>query len=192
MLKNVGEAYVFDVSYENPDIFFQEDFERLSLTQMGWRFTETGRGDYNFTVVHENGNRLLRVVVERSESSRWLYACWLNREIYLPSNLNVRLSFYLNASDVYAPNTIAVSIFDIGGQRRLTFATPSVFYSNQSGVVELQNNFGNFSFNVSEIWELHFGEPLPNRIVLELAAVNVDNDSSTVTYFDDITITADQ
>lgn len=193
LVKNIGGSYLFNVSYRNANIVFQEDFEYLSLTQMGWRFAEMEDGNYNLTIVHdESDNHLLRVVAERGESSRWLYSCWLNRKIYLWSLLNVNLSFHLNASSVKAPNTVSISIFDADRQRHITFATPSVLYNNQTCVIELNSTCVDFSYDISKIWENTYDELLPNITIVELAAVNVDNSSPTDVFFDNITITINQ
>jgi len=192
MLKNIGSSYLFNVSYQNPKIVFQEDFEYLNLTQMGWRFDEmeNGNGNYNLTIIQDKSdNHLLRMVGERNETSRWLYSCWLSRKVYLWSSLNVNLSFHLNASGLKAPNTASISIFDSDRQRHITFATPSVLYNNQTLIIELPSNCEDFSYDISDIWERTFDEPLPNMIILELAAVNVDNSSPTDVLFDNITIT---
>ena len=190
ILKNIGGSHLFNVSHQNPNIVFQEDFEYLNLTQMRWRFAEMENGNYNLTIVHdESDNHLLRVWAERNESSRWLYSCWLNRKVYLWSSLNVNLSFHLNASSVNAPNTVSISIFDADRQRHITFATPSVLYNNQTWIVELNSTCGDFSYDMSDIWETTFDEPLPNIIIIELATVNVDNSSPTDVFFDNITIT---
>ena len=193
MLNNIGGSYLFNVSYQNPNIVFQENFEYLNLTQMGWRFAEMENGNYNLTIVHdESDNQLLRIWAERNETSRWLYSCWLNRKVYLWSPLDVNLSFHLNASSVKAPNTVSISIFDADRQRHITFATPSVLYNNQQCVVELDSTCGDFSYDISEIWERTFDELLPNITIIELAAVNVDNSSPTDVFFDNITVTINQ
>jgi len=190
LVKNIGDSYLFDVSYQNPNIVFQEDFEYLNLTEMGWRFDEIENGNYNLTIVQEESdNHLLRVVAKRNETSRWLYSCWLNRKVYSWSSLNVNLSFHLNVSSVKAPNTVSISIFDVDRQHHITFATPSVLYSNQTRVVELPSNCGDFSYDISDIWERTFDELLPNVIIIELAVVNVDNSSPTEVFFDNITVT---
>lgn len=190
LVKNIGGSYLFNVSYKNPNIVFQEDFEYLNLTEMGWRFNEMEKGNYNLTIVHdESDNHLLRVVAKRNESSRWLYSCWLSRKVYLWSSLNVNLSFHLNASSVKAPNTVSISIFDADRQHHITFATPSVLFSNQTCIVELPSNCGDFSYDISDIWERTFDELLPNVIIIELAVVNVDNSSPTEVFFDNITVT---
>lgn len=193
LVKNIGGSYLFNVSCQNPNIVFQEDFEYLNLTQMGWCFDEMEKGNYNLTIIRDEGdNHLLRVWAERNESSRWLYSCWLNRKIYLWSSLNVTLSFHLNASSVKAPNTVSISIFDADRQRHITFATPSVLYKNQQCVVELNGTCGDFSCDISDIWERTFDELLPNIIIIELAVVNVDNISRTDVFFDNVTITINQ
>jgi hypothetical protein len=187
LVKNVGNSYLFNFSYLDSNIVFIESFESLNLTQMGWDFAEIEKGNYNFTIVKDGkNNNLLRAVVVRNESSRWLYSCSISRKVYLWSSINVTMSFYLNASNVAPPNTVSVSVSDPYRKRHITFATPSILYTDQTNVITLTNNCGNFSYNISYIWEKVFNEPLPNTVIVELAFVNIANSSPTDVLFDDI------
>ncbi|MEA2089434.1 MAG: hypothetical protein U9O89_01560 [Thermoproteota archaeon] len=194
LIKNVGNSYLFSVaSSPNPNILFRENFEDLNLTQMRWRSGQVGYGNYSMNVTcNESGNRLLRMMALKNQTSRWFYSCWLNRKVYLADALNVTLSFDLNASGVSPPNTVELSVFDVNRTRHVTFATPSVLHQNQSNVLELQPYLETFNFDLNKIWMEKFQEPIPNVIVVELAVVNVDATYPTVAFFDNIILTINQ
>ena len=190
LVANIGNSYLFNFSYNDADVVFQEDFEFLDLTQMRWNFIEMEEGNYNLTIIQdEKNNNLLRAVVVRNKSSRLLYSCFVNRKVYLPDSTNVTLSFYLNATNVKPPNTVSISIFDASKNRYITFATPSVLYGNKTNVETLISNYGNFSYDISYLWEKTFNESLPSAIIVELAFVNIVSSSPTDALFDNIIIT---
>lgn len=191
LVKNVGNSYLFQVSPNlNPSMIFQDDFEHLNLTQMKWEFNQVGRGEYNISIHCDiTGNHFLNLTTKKDLASRWLYAAWLNRKIYLPDTSNVSLSFDLNASNVSPPDTVMISIFDSNYSHRLGFVTPSPIYDTNSDVIELQSSCGSFNFDIGQIWMERFNETLPRAIILEFALVNVNNNSFPSMSVDNVTLT---
>ncbi len=198
LVKNFGNAFLFQFEYTNPDIVFFDDFEHILWNENGWQACFDGNGLGNATITTNfgyNGSRSLRITAQTVYTpSEWKYATCVLREIFVQNNSDVTLSFYLNATEGFHNkssfnDTFAVFISNVYRNQSLVFTTPSGVYKDYAYAILLEDRSeGSFSFDLSTLWREKFNLSFPNPFILEF--VNYDFDGvENVAYIDNITVT---
>jgi hypothetical protein len=200
LVKNFGNAYLFQFNYTDPNIVFLEDFEHPRWDENGWETYYNGNGLSNITITANFGHNSERCLRIRAQAVytiwEWKYARYISREIYVHNNSDVTLSFYLNATEGFhsaAKDTFAVLISNIYNNQTIIIATPNGVYQNYAHTVSLNGLEGFFEFkdnsSISNLWHQMFNSSLPNPFILEF--VNYDFDGAeNVAYIDNIKITS--
>ena len=194
LLKSFGNAYLFHVNYTETDIIFLDDFEHPAWYENGWQTQYAGNGLGNVTIRDQVGNNASQGLQMTAEAvytlSECRYAYCIYRQLSVPSNSNIGLSFYLNASRGFnGEDTFAMIISSVHRNQSMMITTPNGFYSHYANVETLSSSEGLFSYNLSSQWRHFFNSSFPNTFVLEI--VNWDFDGiENVVYLDNLTIFA--
>ena len=198
LVKNFGSAYLFQFNYTDSNIAFLDNFEHPHWYDDGWQSYDWGYGVSNVTISTNSGwssGRCLKITAQVvPEPGEWMYARYLQREIYCQNNSDVALSFYLNATEgFHGEDTFAVFVYNVYRNQSMIIATPNSAYENYTNTIRLNSSEGYFSFNgsnsLSAHWRQMFNSPLPSTFILEL--VNLDFDGiPNVAYIGNIEITS--
>jgi hypothetical protein len=198
LVKNFGNAYLFQFNYTDPNIVFLDDFEHARWDENAWQAYAYGYGLSNITTVTNSGygsGRCLRMTAQVvPEPWEWMYARYAFREIYVQNNSDVTLSFYLNATEgFHGKDTFAVFVSNVYRNQSMIIATPNSVYESYVHAVSLGRSEGYFEFkgsnSLSTLWRQMFNSSLPNTFILEL--VNLDFDGvENVAYIDNIKVTS--
>jgi hypothetical protein len=198
LVKNFGNAYLFQFNYTNPNIVFLDNFEHAHWYDDGWRAFDYGSGASNVTIATNSGcssGRCLKMTaLAIPEPSEWMYTQCVSREIYVQNNSNVDLSFYLNATEgFHGKDTFAVFVFNVYRSQSMIIATPNSVYESFPNTIPLPNSEGYFEFNgsnsLSARWHQMFNSSLPSTFILEF--VNLDFDGiPNIAYIGNIQITS--
>lgn len=194
LVKRMGNAYLFNFSYNDPSVVFLDDFEHCSWYEYGWQRYFLGNGLGNVTIKTDfeyNGSRCLRITTQAVHTvSEWKYINWVRREIFVLNNSNVQLSFYLNATEgFHGKDAFAVLISNIYHNQSIVITTPNGIHKDYRYTKSLDRFEGPFDFNLTAMWHQTFNSSLPNPFILEL--VNYDFDGvENVAYVDNITVTS--
>jgi hypothetical protein len=197
LVKNFGDAYLFQFNYTNKDVVFFDDFEHALLSETGWQAYSDGNGVGSVTIVPNfeyEGSRCLRMEAQAVYTpSEWGYACGVLREIFVQSNSDVTLSFYLNATEGFhskSPfnDTFAVFVSTVYRNQSLVFTTPNGVYKDYAYAIQMGFQ-GSFRFDLSTIWREKFNSSFPNPFVLEFVNYNFDGIKS-IAYIDNINVTS--
>jgi hypothetical protein len=194
LVKNFGEAYLFNFTYTNASIVFLDDFDAL-WDQNGWQTSFDGNCLGQATVSSSfgyNDSRCLKmtaqIVPTATESE---FASWVSREIYVLNNSRVAFSFYFNATVGFnGKDTFAVMISDSYHNQSLVMATPNGIYETYKDNIPL-DRFEGFveESDLNATWNQMFNSPLPNPFILEF--VNCDFDGAqNVVYIDNVMVTS--
>jgi hypothetical protein len=195
LVKNFGNAYLFQFNYTNPNIVFLDNFEHAHWYDDGWQAFDYGSGVSNVTIATNSGcssGRCLKMTAQAiPEPSEWMYTQCVSREIYVQNNSNVDLSFYLNATNgFHGKDTFAVFVSNVYRNQSVIIATPNSVYESYPNTISLNSSEGSFgSYNLSAYWRQMFNSSLPSALILGL--VNLDFDGvPNVAYVGNITITS--
>jgi hypothetical protein len=195
LVKNFGNAYLFQFNYTNSNIVFQDNFEHADWDDYGWQSSAFGNGVSNVTIATEsvdNSGRYLKITAQViPDPWEWMYGVNVSREIYVQNNSDVNLSFYLNATEGFnGKDTFAVFVSNVYGNQSMIIATPNSVYENYTNTIPLGSSEGAFGpYNLSAYWHQIFDSSLPSTFILEL--VNLDFDGiPNVAYVGNITITS--
>jgi len=196
LIKNFGDAYLFELEEYNPDIVLLDDFEYANWGQNGWQSDSFGNGLGNVTVATDsgyNGSRCLRITAQSVPTIReWelKYAYWISREIFVLNNSDVTLSFYLDATEGFRESdTFAVLISDVEHGQSMVITTPNGVFDGAPGAITMDSRQGSFSYNLSRKWQQVFNSSLPSSFVLQFLNYDFDGIENLV-YIDNITITS--
>jgi hypothetical protein len=198
LVKNFGNAYLFQFNYTNPNIVFLDNFEEASLFENGWQAYDYGSGISNVTITTNSGcssGRCLKMTAQAMpEPEEPVYAQYVSREVYVQNNSDVTLSFYLNATRGPHDNgTFAVFISNVYRNQSMIIATPNSIYEGYTNTIPLNSPEGYFEFSgsnsLSSRWRQMFNSSLPSTFILEL--VNLDfNGIPNIAYIGNIEITS--
>jgi hypothetical protein len=196
LVKNFGDAYLFELGEYNPDIVFLDDFEYANWSQSGWQGDSFGNGLGNVTVTTGSGynvSRCLRITAQSVPAIReWelKYAYWISREIFVLNNSDVTLSFYLDATEGFNGNdTFAVLVSNFEHNQSIVITTPNGVFDGATSAITMDSRQGSFSYDLSSKWEEVFDSSLPSSLVLQF--VNYDFDGiENIAYVDNITVTS--
>ena len=202
LVKNFGNAYLFQFNYTDLSTVFFDDFEHILWYRDGWAARYYGNGLGNVTITTDfgcDGSRCLRITAQAvyTPSERG-YARQVFREIFVQNNSDVTLSFYLNATEGFhnkSPfnDTFAVFISNVYRNQSMVITTPNGIYEGYAYAISLDGFAGFFEFNgsssLSTLWHQMFNSSSPNPFILEF--VNYDFDGiESVAYVDNITVTS--
>jgi hypothetical protein len=198
LVKNFGDAYLFQLNITNPNVVFFDDFEYADWNDNRWQTHDNGVGLGNFTITSTYGyesQRSLRSSAKATYTlSEWKYMGYLSREFFWQDNSDVTFSFYLNATEGFnGKDTFAFLISDIYHSQSMIIATPNGVYENYAHAISLEDTEGAFEFkdnsSLSKLWQQMFNSSLPNPFILELANLDFDG-VENVAYADNIEIVA--
>jgi hypothetical protein len=198
LVKNFGNAYVFQFNYTNPNVAFLEDFEHTCWNENGWLTYTYGNGLSNTTIVtnpKDDSRRYLMMTAEVIPTAwEWTYVQCVFREIYVQTNSDVTLSFYLNATEgFYGKDTFAVFVSNVYHNQSIIITTPNSIYDGNAHAISLNNSEGYFEFkgsnSLSTLWRQMFNSSLPNTFILELANLDFDG-VENVAYIGNIEVTS--
>ena len=193
LVKVFGDTFLFEVSYMDPNVVFQEKFDVDNITQMGWTYRSIGAGCGTIKVTSSIFGKMTglmitsqrKICIENPYSS---YALTLSHKIFTWSSSNVTLSFYLNATKgFHKDDGVAIAISELASNRSIYFATPGSIFTNFNSTVKLSGFQGFFSFNLSRLWNEAYNSTLPRAFILEV--ISYDSDGiENVAYISSITI----
>lgn len=193
LVKNFGDAYLFQLNITDPNVVFLDDFEYADWKENKWQTYENGVGLGNITITSNYGYGSLRISAKATHTlSEWKYMRYIYREFLVQDGSDVTFSFYLNATEGFnEKDTFAVLISDTDHNQSMIITTPKGVYENYANAISLGNAEGFFEFNgdssVSKLWYQMFNSSLPSRFLLEI--VNLDFDGiENVAYVDKIEI----
>jgi len=198
LVKNFGNAYLFQFNYTNPNIVFLDNFEYAHWYDDEWQTSIYGNGISNVTIASNPGGisgKFLKITAQAVPIS-WEWMCMRDvyREIYVQNNSNVNLSFYLNATENFHDNdTFAIFVSNVYRNESVIIATPNSVYEHYPNTFSLPNSEGYFEFNgsknsLSAQWQNMFHSSLPSTLILELVSLNFDG-INNVAYISNIEIT---
>jgi len=191
--KKIGNAYLFEVLYEKPEVVLRDSFEYGNISDMGWKFgiveghlySGSGYVSTNSSYAYD-GNRSL-VTAAKNEGGL-LYVNWIYRKIYVWDTSNITLSFYINASAGFSsPDELSICVYDTSWNRSICFVTPNCLRVESDSTIILQNSVDFFSFNISEIWQETHSSTLPTTFFIRIQNIDFDG-VENVGYVDNIVV----
>lgn len=198
LVKNFGDAYIFQLNITDHNMVFFDDFEYAHWNDNRWQAYNNGIGLGNITITSNHGyksQRSLRIAAKAVYTvSEWKYMLYISREFFVQDNSDVTFSFYLNATEgFHGQDAFAVSVSDIHHNQSIIITTPKGVYENYAHAISLGDTEGFFEFNgnssLSKLWHQMFNSSLPNPFILEF--VNLDFDGvENIAYVDNIEITS--
>jgi hypothetical protein len=198
LVKNFGNAYLFQFIPMDPNIVFLDDFEHARWDENAWQVYSYGHGLSNITIVTNFGygsRRCLRTKAQVVPTAwEWRYAQCVFREIYVQNNSDVTFSFYLNATEgFHGEDTFAALISNIYRNQSIVIATPNSIYDSYAHTVSLGGFEGLFEFkgsnSLSSLWHQTFNSSLPSTVILEF--LNLDFDGiENVAYIGNVKVTS--
>ena len=200
LVKNIGNSYLFELNEHNADVVFFDDFDSTPWHRYGWRNETFGKGRENVASEDNggvNGSRSLSITAQavpalapNQADAGLRYVNWVEREIFVPNNQNVNLSFYLNVKEGFSGiDTFPLVVYNMQRSQAIAITTPNGVLLNYSIVAMLDNRQGWFSFNLSNLWQSEFNSPFPQAFVLQFANYDFDGIPS-VAYIDNVTVTS--
>jgi len=193
LTKKVGDAYLFEVLYEEPNVVLKDSFEYEVVSDMGWSFISntatlhngTGQASTNSSQPFE-GQRSL--VLTAKKDSGTFYENWIYRNVYVWNSSNVVLNLYLNASAGFQPpDGINIYVSDSSWNEFIRFATPGQLFGENEPAVSINFN-GWLSFDISQIWGQFHNSTLPNPFLLTIHNIDFDG-VENVAFLDSVTVT---
>jgi hypothetical protein len=194
LTKKFGNAYLFHLNYTDTDRVFYDDFEHIDWEEDGWQTGYYGNGLGNVAIATDFGylsQRSLRITTQAIYSvSEWKYARYVSREVFVPNDSDVVLSFYLKATEGFHGNdTFAVIVSNVYRNQSMIVATPHGVYEDYVNRIPLMFLEGPFSCDLTTSWQQFFNSSLPSTFVLEF--VNWDFDGiRNIAYVDNVNIVA--
>lgn len=198
LVKNFGNAYLFECKFMDSNIVFLDDFEHARWDENAWQVNSYGNGLSDTTIVGDFGygsGRCLRMKAQFvPTASEWRYTQCVSREIYVQSNSDVAFSFYLNATEGFHGNdTFAAFVSSVYHNQSIVIATPNSVYANYVHTISLSGFEGLFEFkgsnSLSSLWHQMFNSSLPSTFILEFLNLDLDG-IENVAYIDNVEITS--
>jgi hypothetical protein len=193
LIQNFGGAYLFQFNYTNGSIAFQDEFKNAKWYAEGWQAGFIGNGQGNVSLASDSEG--LKMTAEAVyTASEWQYATYISRDIFVPNDSDVTLSFYLNATQGFnGRDTFAAVVSNIYGNQTFVITTPNGVYQNYQHSESLPTSEGFFTFegnnSLSTMWRQAYNSSLPGQFVLQF--VNWDFDGiQNVAYLSNVTVTA--
>jgi hypothetical protein len=198
LVKRVGDACLFKVLYKDPSLVFRDDFEHQSWYDYGWNSGYDGNGVGNVTLAEDFGNHSQKSlkITAQAVYTIWTrsYTRFVQRQIFVPNNSDVTLSFNYNATQGYHNgDTFAVLISNISRNQSLILTTSNGIYANYTNSILLDKPEGHCELtganSLSALWLERFHSSFPTSFYLEF--VNYDHDGvGNVVYVDNVNVTA--
>lgn len=197
LVKNFGDAYLFELNYTNPNTVFFDGFEYENWNENKWQTFNNGVGQGSVMITPNQGyrsQRSLRIAADATYTvSDWKYTTYISRKFFVQNNSDVTFSLYLNATEgFHGEDTFAIFVTNIYGNQSMIMMTPGGVYENYAHTISLNNAEGFFEFkgnsSLTKLWQQMFSSSLPSPFILEF--VNLDLDGvENVAYVDNIEIT---
>jgi hypothetical protein len=190
LVKDFGDAYLFQFNYTNPHRVFFDDFEHKQWDEDGWRAYFYGNGLTNVTITNSSGQGAGQCLKMTSQAAYTITetkcASYIGREIFVENNSDVALSFRLNASEgFHDKDTFAAIVSNVHRNQSVIIATPNGVFQDYAHTAPLSGT----SFDLSAMWYKAYDSSLPIDLILEF--VNYDTDGiKNVVYVDDVTVTS--
>jgi len=198
LIKNFGNAYLFQFKYVDPSIVFLDDFEHVNWNEDGWQFYTYGHGLSDLALANESGYSSGKCLMMRAQviPTPWelTFGQCVFREIYVQNNSDVTFSFYLNATEgFHGEDTFAAIISNTCRNQSIVIATPNSAYASYANTITLDGYEGLFEFkgsnSLSNLWHQAFNSSLPNTFILEF--LNWDFDGiPNIAYIGNVTLTS--
>jgi hypothetical protein len=195
LVKNFGNAYLFQFNYTDPNIVFLDNFEHAHWYDDGWQTNVFGNGLSNVTTTanSECSSRRCLEITAQAVPEPWelMDARYVSREIYVQNNSDVTLSFYLNATEgFHGKDTFAVFVSNVYRNQSMIIATPNSIYENYTNTISLNSSEGpKGPYSLSAYWRQMFNSSLPSTFILELVSLDFDG-IPNVAYIGNIEITS--
>jgi hypothetical protein len=200
LVKNIGSSYLFELNEHDDNVAFYDDFNTAPWHQYGWRNGTLGNGREEVNLEDHGGlnnsgclsmiTQALPGLATTSDGPESNFVNWVVREIFVPDNQNVNLSFYLNATDGFnGIDTFAAIIYNMNRSKAIAITTQNGAYLDFSTVVALNNSKGLFNFNLSQLWQKEFNSPFPDAFVLQFASYDFDG-LPNVVQIDNVVVTS--
>lgn len=176
LTKKIGNAYLFEVLYEKPEVVLEDSFEYANIYDMGWKFSAaegyqykgSGNVSTNSSYAYD-GNRSL-VITAKNEGGLF-YTDWVYRTIYIWDTSNVTLSFYINATAGFSPpDKLSICICDTSWNRSISL--PASIRP---------------PYNISDIWKNAYNSTLPTAFFIRIQNIDFDG-VENVGYIDHIVV----
>lgn len=117
------------------------------------------------------------------------YSNWVEREIFVPNNRDVNLSFYLNIMKGFSGNdTFAVTVYNMQRSQAIVISTPNGIHESYPNTATISQRQALFSFDLTKLWQQAYNSTFPEAFVLKFANSDVDG-VPNIAYVDDITVT---
>jgi hypothetical protein len=180
LVKNFGNAYLFQFNYTNPNIVFLDRFEYAQWYDDRWQTYNYGNGISNVTIANnpgKNSERCLKITAQAvPEPWQLMDLRYVSRDIYVQKNSDVKLSFYLNATQgFHGKDTFAIFVSNVYQNQSMIIATPNSVYENYTNTISLNSSEGSFGpYDLSAYWSKKYNSSLPSTLIL--AFVNLDFD----------------
>jgi hypothetical protein len=200
LVTNIGSSYLFELREQDIDVAFFDDFNSAPWQRYGWRNETLGKGLNDVSAADHGGvnnSGCLSITAQATPGSSSILSDnelnstnWVEREIFVPNNQDVTLSFYLNVSEGFGGiDTFAVTVYDMNRSKAISIASPHGVHLNTSAVATLDGREGLFSYNLSQLWQDEFNSAFPKAFVLQF--VNYDFDGvPNVAQIDDVMVTS--
>jgi hypothetical protein len=189
LVKNFGDAYLFQFNYTSPHTVFFDDFEHKQWNEEGWRAYFYGNGVTNITETGSSAQGSGQSLKMMSQASYTLAdtqcVSYIEREIFVENNSEVTLSFRFNASEgFHGKDTFAAIVTNVYRNQSVIIATPNGVFQDYAYTTPLNGT----SFDLSTMWHKAYGSPLPTDLILQF--VNYDTDGiKNIAYLDDVAVT---
>jgi hypothetical protein len=195
LIKNIGKAYLFEVSNKiDLELVFASDFENKSLSADGWTIASSsydGVGSAEYASKYDsNGASALKIsaknIGKAGERDFW-YSIY--RDVYVSSNSNVFLSFYVDVAGGFeGADNLMIILSDPNWTRQLFLG--GIQNGRGGFVLTLPMRKGSYQFNISRLWEETHNSSLPTHLHLQF--LNYDSDRiENVAYINNVQINVD-
>ena len=196
LVRNIGEAYLFEVLCKDPGTVFQDNFNYSNLSDHRWKvcvpeqFLNAGIGSASCTTLELRGESCLEINIQkyRNASSYW-YS--IVKDVYLGdyagATNNIMIRFYVKLDSNFCSKDALMIIISSGDwQQQLCFSTCKSNGCKQENFIPI-NPHGFNEFNLSKSWISIHGTLPPNAFHLQIACQDADG-VENVAYVDNISI----
>jgi hypothetical protein len=160
LAKKIGDAYLFEFRFKDPQTILADNFDYDNLDQGGWQIIRYGDGKGDATVVQDNASINSHDLMLCAKSKGEPYLTSVLRRIYLSDSFNVTLSLDLK------------SISGISPEDSLMLIISDIYRDNLTRV--RLGCAGTYEFNLSKMWkDLHVNELLKSFYI---EILNCDTD----------------
>ena len=172
LVKNFGNAYLFQFTLTNPNVVFYDDFSSKLWDGEGWTAYSYGNG---FQSVTEAGYSALKITAQAAITP-YDQECvsGVSREFFVQNNSDVTLSASYSAVDSFnGRDALAFVISNIYQNQTVVIETPNGTMQNYAHSVQVPSS-GSFTEDITKLWQESYNSPLPSDLLLQIANFNFD------------------